>query len=105
MHADGGHLPAIYPHSRAAWNTSGCQAELRQSIDDYLLDSPDVSHYVAFPFSQIHDRIADDLAGTVIRDVAAAVGGVELDAGAAQGIFARQQIFGMAIAPLRDYVR
>jgi hypothetical protein len=41
----------------------------------------------------------------MVRDVAAAVGGIELDAGAAQGIVARQQIFSMAIAPLRDYVR
>ena len=41
----------------------------------------------------------------MIGDVAAAIGGIELDAGAAQRVFARQQVFGVAVAALRDDVR
>ena len=64
-----------------------------------------VGAHVALPFSQIEDRIADDLARTVIGDVAAAVGGVELDAGARQDFVAGQQIFHVAVAAQRDDVR
>jgi len=38
-------------------------------------------------------------------NIAAAVSRNELDSGATQRVFARQQIFGMAVAALRDDVR
>ena len=93
------HTP-VQPGIRPADNV-----ELRERIDDHLLDGPNIGDHVALPFSQIQDRIADDLAGAVIGDVAAAIGGIELDSGAAQRVFARQQIFGVAVAALRDHVR
>ena len=64
-----------------------------------------VGAHVALPIAQIEDRIADQLAGTVIRDVAAAIGGVEGDAGARQNVVAGQQIFHVAVAAQRDDVR
>ena len=62
MHADCGHLLAIHPHAGAARNSPGCNTELRERIDDHLLDGPNIGDHVALPFSQIQDRIADDLA-------------------------------------------
>src|SRR5580700_6277753 len=84
MHADSGHFLAIYPDAGAARNSPGCNIELRERIHDHLFDSANIGHHVALPFSQIHDRIADNLTRSVISDVTAAVGGIELDAGAAQ---------------------
>ncbi len=73
-------------------------------VDEHLLDGAHISAHVALPFAQIQDRIADDLAGTVIGHVAAAVGGIECDAGAAQHFVAGQQIFHVAVAAQGDDV-
>ncbi len=90
----------VQPGTRPA-----CNLEFRERIDDHLFDRPNIGAHVALPFSQIQDRIADNLARAVIGDVAAAVGGMKLDTGAAQRVFAGQQIFGVAVAALRDHVR
>src|SRR5271156_1816374 len=92
VHADGGHLLAIHPHAGAPWDASGDNLKLRERIDDHLFSGAHISAYVAFPFSQIQDGIADDLAGTVIGDVAATVGGMIVDPRAAEGGFASQKI-------------
>ena len=60
---------------------------------------------IALPFAQIEDRIADELAGTVIGHVAAAVRGIECDARALQDFVAREQVFHVAVAAERDDVR
>src|SRR5277367_2333404 len=104
MHADCRHFPAIHPNAGAAWNLSSRNTKIRERTDDRPLDGANIGAHIALPFSQIQDRITDDLSGAVIRDVAAAVGGVKLNASAGKSGFAREQVFGMAVAPLRDDV-
>ena len=59
----------------------------------------------ALPLAQVNNRIPDDLPGTVVGNVAATIGRMELDPGAAEYIFIRQQVLHAAIAPKRDYMR
>ena len=47
---------------------------------------------------QIHDRISDDLAGTVVGDVAAASGLVHLDAARRQRFGCREDVTAAAVA-------
>jgi hypothetical protein len=70
-----------------------------------LLDGPEIGAHIALPFSQIHDWIADNLAWTMISDIAAAIGWIKFDPGAAQRSFAREQVLGVAVASLRNDVR
>src|SRR5271166_2646950 len=84
MHANCGHFLAIHPHARATRNAPARNPELDHRIDDHLLDGTDVGAHVALPFSQIHDWIADDLAGAVISNIAAAISWIKVDAGAAE---------------------
>ena len=72
-------------------NAARLDAEIRQRIDQRLLDGPHVRAHVALPFAQIQDRIAHNLSRPVISHVAAAVGGMEGDAGAGQQVVAGQQ--------------
>jgi len=94
-----------HPHSRQLRNAARLDAEVRQSIDQRLLDGTHVRAHVALPFAQVQNRIAHDLPRPVIGDVAAAVGGMEGDAGAGQHIFAGQQVFHVAVAPHRNRMR
>src|SRR5580698_4324451 len=90
VNSDCGHFLAIHPHAGAAWDAAGDNLEFRERINDDLFDSANIRAYIALPFSQIQDGIADNLAGTVIGDVAAAVGGVILDPRATQRGIASQ---------------
>ena len=104
MHPDGADLAFTHPDARQLWNAAGLDAEIRQRIDHGLLDGAHIGAHVALPLAQIQDGIADDLPRSVISDVAAAVGGMEGDAGAGQYVFAGQQVFQMAVAAERDGV-
>ena len=64
-----------------------------------------VSAHVALPLAQVQDGVAHQLAGAVIGDVAAAVGGMEGDAGAGQDLFAGQQVLHVTVAAHGDGVR
>jgi hypothetical protein len=77
VHADGADFAPAHPNAGQLGNAAGLDAEIGQRIDDGLLDGPDVSAHVALPFAQVQDGIADELAGAVIGDVAAAVGGMK----------------------------
>lgn len=57
--------------------------EIRQSIDQGLLQRAHVGAHIALPFAQVHNRITYNLARTVIGNIPAAVGGIEGDTGAA----------------------
>src|ERR1035441_316926 len=78
------------PDAGAAWDAPGQHAEVGAGADEGLfhhadeVDGPQKSVArvaLAGPFApQVEDGVADELAGTVIGDVAAAVDLVELDA-------------------------
>src|SRR5690242_8018884 len=92
VNADGGDLFPVHPYAGAALQPPGIDFELRERIGDDGLDRPHIRDYVALPFSQIEDGIADNLAGAVISNIAAAIRGMECDSGAAQNFFARKEI-------------
>jgi hypothetical protein len=104
VHADGGDFALAYPDTGEFGDTARLDAEIGQGIDEGFLDGAHVGAYVALPFAQVHDGVADDLAGAMIGDVAAAVGGVEGDAGAGEDVIASQQIFQVAVAAHGDGV-
>jgi hypothetical protein len=104
VHADGGDLALAYPDARQLRNTARLDAEIRQSIDQRLFDSPHVGPHVALPLAQIEDRIADDLSWAVIGDVAAAVGGMKGYAGAGQDFLAGQEVLDVTVTAQGDSV-
>ena len=91
-HADGADLARVRPvgvdpHARVLGQSAGVDAEGRQRVDDELLD---VAHVLgrAERVGDRQDRIADELARAVVRDVAAAAHGDEV--GADRGRIAAQ---------------
>jgi hypothetical protein len=54
---------------------------------------------------QVENRIADDLPGTVIRDVATAVGGLKFNVHLRQNTIGYPQMLGLPIAAQRNYMR
>ena len=83
----------------------GFDSEIACGANHGLFELVDVPANVAAMLGEIENRIADDLAGAVIGDVAAAVGGMEFDVHLLQHALVRAQIFGLAVAAERDYVR
>jgi hypothetical protein len=93
-----------HPDARQLRNAARLDAEIRQGIDQHLLDSPHVSAHVAIPFPQVQYGIAHYLSRPVIGDVAATICGMEGDAGAGHDIVAGQQVFHVTVAAHRDRV-
>ena len=104
MYADSGDLGLAHPDARAFRNAACLDPEIRQSVDQGLLNRSHVGAHVALPFAQIQNGIADELAGPVIGDVTAAVSGMKGDAGAGQNFFARQKVFHVTVAAHGDCV-
>jgi hypothetical protein len=74
-HADGGDLPRVRPvdvdpHARVLPQPAGGQPECGDGVDHELFDVADVLGGTE-TVAHVHDRIADELAGAVVRDVAA----------------------------------
>ena len=72
------------PDAGQAGDTGGGDAELRDRLDQDLFEIAHVAVHVAAILRQLEDRIADQLPGAVIRDVAAAAGLEQPDALARQ---------------------
>jgi hypothetical protein len=104
VHADGGDFALAHPDARQLRNAARLDTEIRQCVDQGLFNGSYVRAHVALPFAQVQDGIADDLSRSVIGDVAAAVGGVEGDAGAGQEFFAGQKVFHVTVAAHGDGV-
>src|SRR5579863_9406782 len=61
------------PDARGARDAARLDAEVARHADEHFLERPHVPAEVAPVLGQIENRIAYELAGTVIRDVAAAI--------------------------------
>src|SRR6185437_15692871 len=105
MHADGGDLFAVHPHTGQPGHATTFNSQFREGVDDRLLHAAYVGDHIPLPFSQIEDRITHNLPGAVIGDVAAAVGLVKFDAGALEQFPAYQNIFRVAVAAHSDDMR
>src|SRR5262249_50616058 len=77
--ADGRQLLASDPDAGQPPDPAGPDAKIRGRADEHLLEIANVTVDVAAVGLQIDDRIAEDLAGTVVRDVAAPNGFVTMD--------------------------
>ena len=78
--ADGRHLLVAHPHAREPRGAPALDAEPRQETDQHLLQVPQVPMDIAAVKVQPQNRVAHDLAGPVIGDVAAAARFADLDA-------------------------
>ena len=90
MHAYSRDLALAHPDARQLGNAARLDAEIRERVDQRLLDGPHVGADVALPFAQVKDGIADDLAWAMIGNVAAAIRGMKGDARARQHFLTRQ---------------
>ena len=105
VNADGGDLAAVHPNAGQAGNALGSDGEIGERIDEDLFEGSDVEMHVLVPARKIQNGVAHDLPGTMICHIAATVGFVKSDSGAAQNVVTRQQIFGMTVASDGDDVR
>ncbi len=76
LHPDRGDLLVTDPDARVTRLALGRDAEVGERVDEHTFECPHVRHDVAqsvAPVGEGDDRVADQLPGTVIRDVAAAI--------------------------------
>ena len=97
-HPDGGHLAGpgpgrVDPHAGVAVHPARVEPQAGQHVDEHLLQPPDVGGGVGHPAAPLagdsEDRVADELAGTVVGDFAAPVGLHHLGP---QGLHVGQQV-------------
>src|SRR6185437_15466908 len=108
VHAQGGELffalRRIDPDAMAAENAARGETVVGGREDHHLFELLDVPADVALVLREVENRIADDLAGAVVGDVAAAVCLMEFDVHLAQDIRVGEKIFALTVAPERDDV-
>jgi hypothetical protein len=104
MNSNRRHFASTDPYAGCAGHPIGRDREFGERINKDLLNSAHIFHYVAFPVTQVDDRVADDLAGTVIRYVASTIRCVKLDAGPPENFIGGEQILYMAISTHGDDV-
>src|ERR1700722_7792483 len=75
--ADGGDLTIAHPYSGKFGNALRFDSVIGERLNNRLPDAANVCADVALPIAQIEDGVTDQLTGTVIRHVAAAVRRIE----------------------------
>jgi hypothetical protein len=103
VNSDRGDLCSLNPNSLASplWNPSRRQSEERQGIDQALFHAREIGVYIAPPFSQINDRVANQLAWAMISHVAAAVAIKKFDSRARQNVLTRENMLLFSVSPDR----
>src|SRR6266849_5869431 len=86
------------PDAGFAGDAIGGDGEIGGGADHGLFERTDVPVDVAANAVEIEDRIADDLAGAVIGDVAAAVGFAKFDTFLTKDVFGSEKIFLAGVA-------
>jgi hypothetical protein len=109
VNADGGEFlfagAVLHPDAGFAGNAIGGHTEIGAGADHGLFEGANIPADVAFDVAEVKDGIADDLAGAVIGDVSAAIGGVEFDALLTEDVFGGEEIGAAGIAAESDDVR
>src|SRR6267378_6703030 len=93
------------PNSGLAGFASGGDAEIAGCADHDFFEHTHVPHYIASNSGEVEDRVADNLARSVVGDVATAAGFVEGDALLAQHVFTGEQMLALTVAALGNHVR
>jgi len=96
--ADCGDLALAYPDAGESGAAAGGEPERAHGVDEHLLKEAEVGVEVALRVER-HDGVADDLAGAVVSDVAAAAGLREGDAACRALCLAPKQVLLCARAP------
>ena len=86
------------PDAGFAWDAIRGDAEIAGGADHGLFERADVPVDVAADGIEIEDGVADDLAGAVVGDIAAAVGFAELDIFLTEDILGGYKIFLAGVA-------
>jgi hypothetical protein len=95
---DGGQLLATDPHSGEALHAARVDPVLASRTNQHLFEIANVSMNILTIRFEINDRIANNLSGPVIRDVAAAAGLMHFDAARAQQLWCGQNVRTAAVA-------
>ena len=96
--ADGRQLLVADPDAGQSRDASARRCRNRRRPDQHLFEVAHVPVHVAAIGLEIDDRVADDLAGPVIGDVAAAPGLEHLDAARGQVVVGRENVRPAAVA-------
>src|SRR5256885_13652461 len=109
VYADGpefffGCVGRLHRDAGSAGDPARGDAVLERGANHDFLEHAHVPTYVAANGREIQDGIADDLAGTMVGDIATAAAVVKLDAFLPQYLLAHEQVFTLAIASLGDDV-
>ena len=109
MHAERGEFffagGGVHPNAVAICDAPGGDAKIRGGADHHFFELIDVPAHVAAMLREIEDGIADDLAGAVVGDVAAAIGRGKVDVHLREHAFAGTEMFVFSIAAESDHVR
>jgi hypothetical protein len=93
------------PHTGQFRDPSGTDSELLQRINQNLFNGTDIRADIALPLAKVDDGVADDLAGAVVSDIAAAIRVVQFNVLLPQDGFRREEVFAAPVAPDGDDVR
>ena len=86
------------PDAGQPGHAAAVDAVVGRHADQHLFQVAHVAVHVAAIGLQVDDRVADDLAGAVVGDVAAAAGLVHLDAARGQRLGGRENVRSAAVA-------
>jgi hypothetical protein len=86
------------PHAGQPFHPAGVHTQVSGRPDQHFLEVPDIAVHIAAIGTQIDDWVADDLAGSVVRDIAAASGFVNLNAAGRQCLAAGEEVRPPAVA-------
>ena len=89
---DGAQLVGAHPRARESFHASGAHAEVAGGANHHILQVAYIFVHVAAIGPQIENGITDELAGTVIRDVAAAPRFMDLDAALVEDVRRGEQV-------------
>ena len=102
MHAEGGDLLPAGPDARQARLARGGDPEAAEGADQDLLEIAEVAADVAPVRPEVQDRVADELPGTVVGHLPAAVGALDPHAAGLERRGVEQHIGGAGVAAKRD---
>ena len=100
--ADRGDLVVADPDTALPFFAGRRDSEVGDGPNQHFLQLGHILTNVAGPFAKMEDRIADDLPGTVVGDVAAARRFEKADSGGAKRLRSGQEISHIAAAPECD---
>src|SRR5580692_11363027 len=95
-------FPCTGPNARSPCFPTRSNTEPVKRIDDHLLDGPDVSMDIALPFSQIENRITDNLPRPMISNIASAVGFKKRNPRSRQKLRFRKDVLAIPVPPHSD---